>query len=111
MAEVALDHHFAVGDKFIITPAAGLLLSNKKHNNHYYGVSKKEAIKSGIKQYNADASIHPYIGLTIGYGLTEKISVFASSRIDFLPKEIKDSPMVSRSTIGAVAVGATYTFK
>ena len=111
LGEVALNHHFQITEKAVVIPTIGVLWANKKHNTYYYGVSSKESTKTGISQYKADSSAHPYLGIHLHYGLKENIALFASGRVDFLSDQVKDSPMVDRSTITAIAVGATYSFK
>ncbi len=111
IAEAELNHAFQASDKVRIIPAAGLVWVNEDHNNYYFGVSRKESATSGVKQYSADGSVHPYIGVGVHYGMTDNISLFGGARIDFLSKEVKDSPMVDRSVTTAVAIGLTYTFK
>ncbi len=110
-AEAELNHTFHVADKVKLVPAAGLFWANEDHNNYYFGVSKKEASRSGVKQYSADGSVHPYLGLGVHYGVTDNVALFAGARVDFLSKEVKDSPMVDRSATVGVAAGMTYTFK
>ena len=111
IVQAELNHAFQASDKVMIVPAAGLVWVNEDHNNYYFGISKKESAKSGLKQYSADSSVHPYLGVGVHYSMTDNVSSFGGVRIDFLSKEVKDSPMVDRSVTGAVAVGVTYTFK
>ncbi len=111
IAETELNHTFQASDKVMIVPSAGLVWVNEDHNNYYYGVSRNESARSGVKQYSADGSVHPYLGIGVHYGMTENVSLFGGARVDFLSKEVKDSPMVDRSVTGAVAIGVTYTFK
>lgn len=111
LIDAGISHHFSPSDKLTISPTAGILWANKDHNNYYYRVSAKESARSGLNRYSADASIHPYVGLSMHYKLTEHVSFVAVARVDFLPNKVKNSPMVGRSTVGGIAAGLTYHLK
>ncbi|HFP8666968.1 TPA: MipA/OmpV family protein [Providencia stuartii] len=52
----------------------------------------------------------PYVELSGNYKFNDNWSAFAMGRIDRLPNEVKDSPMVNKSVSAIVWSGVTYTF-
>ncbi len=91
-------------------PAVGGYWMSSRYNDYYYGVSCKEAHKSGLAAYDAGAGVSPYLGLTISYSITQKWDVFCSGEMVFLNKAVKDSPMVGGSQTQSVTTGVMYNF-
>lgn len=98
-----------VGDLTVV-PSAGLLFASSDFNDYYYGVSHGESARSGLSAYSPDASVTPFLGVNASYAFTPHWSLFASWKMTFLSDEIKDSPMVDRSTQHIFGGGLTYTF-
>lgn len=93
-----------------VIPTGGLLFSSSDFNDYYYGISHGESARSGLACYSPDASVTPFLGISADYALSSHWSLFASWKITFLGDEIKDSPMVDRSTQHIFGGGVTYTF-
>lgn len=98
------------GDSWSITPSVGAVWANDKHNDYYYGVSRNESNRSGLKYFDAKSSITPHVQLAGRYSLTENIGVSGGVRLDFLTGDAKDSPMISDSTVTSVFMGVHYKF-
>lgn len=108
---VDLSYRYPVSyGKFRITPAIGVQWASQKQQNYYYGISHKEAQKSNLSRYKADDGLVPYLGLELGYVVTDGWSIMAAGQVLFLNDEIKDSPMVDASRIFNLMLGVAYTF-
>jgi outer membrane protein len=97
-------------DELEIFAITGLNWANSAYNGYYYGVSKKEAQKSGLRAYKPGAGFSPYLGLTPVYSLTDVWDIVCSGKITFLNKEIKSSPMVGKHHIWSITAGIMYNF-
>ncbi|HEM7131100.1 MULTISPECIES: MipA/OmpV family protein [Providencia] len=98
------------GDKWSITPGLGIKWDSKNQNRYEYGISSKESRNSGLKRYNPGSSWTPYVEVTGNYRFDENWTVFAMGRVDRLPSEVKDSPMVNKDVSAIMWTGVTYTF-
>lgn len=97
-------------DNWTLQPGIGMVWNSKKQNQYEYGISYKEARNSGLERYKPSDSWTPYLELTANYRFNENWSAFGMGRIDSLPSEVKDSPMVNKSVSGILWSGVTYTF-
>ncbi|WP_318370367.1 MipA/OmpV family protein [Enterobacter sp.] len=93
-----------------LTPGVGVEWSSENLNDYYYGVSRREARRSGLDRYEADSDWSPYLELSASYKLTDDWSVYGLGRYTHLSSEVKDSPMVDKSWAGALSAGVTYSF-
>ncbi|OCG60176.1 MipA/OmpV family protein [Gilliamella sp. GillExp13] len=94
----------------IVAPTIGINWANNKHNNYYYGVSHKETSRSGLRYFNADASLTPYAEIATQYSLTQNIATFGGVHIDKLTGDAADSPMMDNSTVTSIYMGVSYSF-
>ena len=88
----------------------GINWANTQHNNYYYGVSHREANRSGLAYHHAKSTLSPYLSFTANYHLTGHINTFAGVRIDKLTGDVKNSPMIANSTIPNLYAGINYQF-
>lgn len=93
-----------------VTPGIGVQWANKKHNNYYYGISEKEAAKSGLNAYEAGNGFTPYVDISLQYKLQKDWDLFMSGRLNILSDNVKKSPMVNKSNSGSLALGVKYSF-
>jgi len=93
-----------------LTPGIGMEYSSENYNDYYYGVSRKEARRSGLNSYDADDGWRPYLELTASYKFAADWNVYATGRYHRLSDEVKDSPMVDKSWTGLMSMGVTYSF-
>lgn len=93
-------------------PQLGTYWASGSYNDYYYGVSRKEARKSGLTAYEAGAAFSPFLGLTIDVVLDaeEHWEIFCYGEAVALPSAVKNSPMVGRSSTRSLTTGLTYTF-
>lgn len=108
-AEVAYLYGF-YGDNWSLVPGVGIKWDSKNQNRYEYGVSSKESRNSGLARYRPGDSWTPYVELSGNYKFNDNWSAFAMGRIDRLPNEVKDNPMVNKSVSAIVWSGVTYTF-
>lgn len=101
---------YPVNNHFTLIPAVGLAWDNKKHNRYYYGVSEKEATRTGLNQYRPGASITPHFSLSMNVKATEHLHLFGGMEMKFLPSKVKNSPITNRSTLSSFALGLNYNF-
>ncbi|WP_459694494.1 MipA/OmpV family protein, partial [Achromobacter xylosoxidans] len=92
------------------TPGIGAQYNSENYNDYYYGVSKNESRRSGLKSYSADDGWDPYLELTASYNFLGGWSVYGTGRYERLSDEVKDSPMVDKSWAGIFSVGVSYKF-
>lgn len=93
-----------------LLPGAGVTWNSSKHADYYFGVSRSESARSGLRAHTAKASVSPFVSLEGKYTITERWSVVASARMEMLAGSIKRSPMTGRSCTVSGAVGIQFTF-
>ena len=97
-------------DSLTVSPGAGMQWDSDKQADYYYGVSSREARKSGLKKYDADHSVSPYLSLEVNYAITESWSLVGGGKVTFLGSDIQDSPMVDDSQTYDASFGVMYSF-
>lgn len=93
-----------------LTPGIGVEWNSDNQNEYYYGVSKHESNRSGMRSYDPDSSWNPYLELSANYRFLGDWSVYGVARYTRLSDEITDSPMVDKSWSGLISTGITYSF-
>jgi len=102
-------YRFEMG-QFSLTPGIGALWNSSNQNDYYYGISSAESRRSGLDSYDADDSWTPYLELSGGWQITDRWNAMVSGRYMRLGSEIKDSPMVDKSSQVLLWSGISYTF-
>lgn len=98
------------GKAVVLTPMVGVAYSSGALNDYYYGVSRKEAARSGLPAYRAGSATAPYLGASALVRLGKKWSAIGTFRYTDLPDEISNSPMVHGSTTVGYSAALLYTF-
>lgn len=88
----------------------GLTWNSKKQTRYEYGVTRKESQDSGLADYQPGDNWTPYVELSGQYRFNERWAMFALARVEHVPSDIQDSPMVNKSVSSLVWTGLTYTF-
>lgn len=109
LADVSYSYTLRAGD-FSLTPGAGVLWTSSDHNDYYYGISRSESSRSGLRRYSPDSGFSPYLRVAAGWDMTEHWSLYASWTAMFLSDEIRNSPMVDRDVQNIFGGGITYRF-
>lgn len=94
----------------VVSPGVGLQWDSEKQTDYYYGISSREARKSGLDKYDADHSVSPYLSLEVNYAITEHWNLVGGGKVTFLSDEIQDSPMVNTSQTYDASFGVVYSF-
>jgi outer membrane scaffolding protein for murein synthesis (MipA/OmpV family) len=102
------------GDKWLFSAGPRLMISSKKHQQAYFGVSPAASLRSGLPAYDAEAGLTA-IGLTSGYlrQLTPRWGISTYAKYDRLLGDAANSPVVrrlgSRNQLHG-GIGVSYTF-
>ena len=99
-----------IGERVMITPRVTASWNDKKYVDYYYGVRADEA-RPGGAAYQGDSGVNAEVGIRGIYMFDQRHSMFVDFEVSRLAKEIKDSPLVDRSTENRVFVGYLYRFK
>lgn len=106
--QLQLDRRFGFG-RWAVTPRVQAQWLDKKYVDYYYGVKASEAVP-GRAQYTGKAATTLGLGVRVDYQLAARQSVFLDVSATSLPGEIKDSPLVGRSSVSRASIGYLYRF-
>ncbi|MEL7213697.1 MAG: MipA/OmpV family protein [Pseudomonadota bacterium] len=76
---------------------------------YLYGVEGGEATDDR-PAYDLDGSVTPYLSLSSGFPLSEAAQLVGSVKVEFLPGEVRDSPIVEDDTVTSGFVGVQLSF-
>jgi len=99
-----------ITDSFVLMPGIGVQWASSKHNEYYYGISRKESRRSGLRSYKPGNTFSPYLTLEAKYKLTDKWDLVAKGRVEYLTGRLQDSPMVGKSFATSIMAGVQYNF-
>lgn len=106
---LGLERKWKVSPSIMLIPQAGIEWEDDKYVDYYYGVRASEAT-TGRAAYVGKATINPEMSLTGIYRFDNHQSMMLNVGVKSLGKEIKDSPIVGRSTESRVMLGYMYRF-
>lgn len=106
---LGLEHQWMLGANLMLVPKAGAEWVDKKYVDYYYGVRAGEA-NTGRAAYAGKATVNPELSLTAIYRFDRHQSLMLNAGVKSLGKEIKDSPLVDRTTENRVMLGYLYRF-
>ena len=92
-----------------ITPRIGAEWYDKDYVDYYYGVRAGEA-RPDRRAYSGDSSQAIEAGVRFGYAYQRRHNFFVDVSAKSLGSEIKDSPLVERSTESSIKLGYLYAF-
>lgn len=93
-----------------LTPTLGATYSSSALNDYYYGISAKDAARSGLQVYHAGGGSSPYLGINASYRLSHAWLTSAGMRYALLPSAVKDSPMVDANHTISYLLALSYVF-
>lgn len=99
--------HF--GRHLMLTPRVTANWQDGKYIDYYYGVRAGEA-RVGRAAYKGESGVSLEAGVRGIYMLDRHQSFFLDLGVSSLPSQIKDSPLVNRSTENTVLFGYLYRF-
>lgn len=94
----------------IVISGIGVQWNSENQNEYYYGVSRKEFVRSGLRGYNSNDSWSFYLELSVSYNFFGDWSVYGIVRYIRLFDEVIDSSMVDKFWIGLIFIGIIYKF-
>ncbi|MFT3850369.1 MAG: MipA/OmpV family protein [Propionivibrio sp.] len=106
---LGLERKLMLSESLMLIPQVGIEWVDKKYVDYYYGVRPGEAMV-GRAAYTGKATVNPEISLTGIYRFDTRHSMMLNVGVTSLGKEIKDSPIVDRSTESRVMLGYKYSF-
>lgn len=99
-----------VNGGFTVTPGVGIEWNSQDQNEYYYGVSRKESARSGVRRYKPDDGWATYLEISANYRFAGDWSIYGTARYTRLSDEITDSPMVDKTWNGLFSTGLSYRF-
>lgn len=106
---LGLERKWMLSPSLMLIPQVGVEWADKKYVDYYYGVRTSEAT-AGRAAYTGKATLNPEINLTGTYRFDMHHLMMLNVGVKSLGKEIKDSPIVDRSTENRVMLGYKYSF-
>lgn len=97
------------GDHVMLTPRLGASWQDKKYVDYYFGVRNSE-VRIDRAAYVGKSGVTTEVGVRGMYKFDKTHSMFMDVGVSSLAKEIKDSPLVDRSTENRVFIGYLYSF-
>jgi len=108
-ASLGFEKNWRVGEHVIWTPRISATWVDKKYVDYYYGVAAAE-VRAGRPAYVGKSGVNAELGLRGTYLIDANHSLFLDVGVSKLPKSIKDSPLVDRTTENRIGVGYLYRF-
>lgn len=108
-ASLGLEKNWRIGEHGMLTPRVSTVWLDKKYVDYYYGVGADEA-RAGRAAYVGKSGVNAELGLRGAYVVDAHHSMFVDLGVTKLSKQIKNSPLVDRSTENRVGLGYLYRF-
>ncbi|RCV90058.1 MipA/OmpV family protein [Billgrantia montanilacus] len=106
---IGLKRTWRVGNHFLLTPHVGASWQDDKTVDYYFGVRDSEA-RIDRPVYSGESAINIEAGVRGVYMFDKHHSMLMGVEVTSLSDEIKDSPLVDRSTTNSVFLGYIYRF-
>lgn len=106
--QLTAERRFRLGE-LALTPRLRARWLDDKAVDYYFGVSPAEA-RIGRPAYEGTSTTNVEAGLRVDYRLAPQQSLFLDLSATQLGSEIKDSPLVDRSSVSRVTLGYLYRF-
>ncbi|GGY86673.1 membrane protein [Cellvibrio zantedeschiae] len=107
---------FGVG-KAEVMLGAGVTWQSEKLNQYYYGVAPSEARSLIVENkvfnrtaYKTEDAISPKINALVKYPVFDSWTLIAGAEVNFLPKEITNSPIIENKNAWGVFAGIAKAF-
>jgi len=107
--KLGIERSFKVGSSSTITPHAQAAWMNNKYVNYYYGVKASE-VNASRTAYSPDGTTNVSLGVRFDYSLTKNQLLMMDLDIIRYGNQIKDSPLVDRSSSPSLMLGYLYRF-
>ncbi|MCW4149917.1 MipA/OmpV family protein [Halomonas sp. 18H] len=107
--DLGLERTWEFGEHIMLTPHVGASWQDDKNIDYYFGVRDSE-VRFDRPAYSGESGVNIEAGVRGVYQFDQHHSVLIGVEVTSLADEIKDSPLVDRSTQNAVLAGYLYTF-
>lgn len=105
---LGVERRFALGD-IGISPRLSALWSDGKTNQYNYGVRAAEATAQR-PAYSPGAGVDTEVGVRLDYRIAPKQVLFADLGVRSLGSEVRNSPLVDRSSVSEARLGYLHRF-
>ena len=110
-AEFELSREFQITDKFSFETAASAAWRSSGYNDHYYGISSKEAGKNPLlSTYKADSGVDFGLEVMATYQLSSSWLLVGSAEYTRFSSSVTDSQLVDGNYQTSVMAGVAYIF-
>ncbi len=106
---IGLEKSWRFGQHMMLTPRVVAKWQDKKFVDYYYGV-RDEEVRYDRAAYRGDSATNIDFGIRGTYMFNQRHSMFLDLEVTSLADEIKDSPLVDRSTQNFVLFAYMYRF-
>ncbi|MGD8220800.1 MipA/OmpV family protein [Pseudomonas thivervalensis] len=106
---LGLERTWRLGDHITLTPHVTAMWQDQKYVDYYFGVRDSEA-RIDRAAYDGKSALNTELGVRGNYMFDQHHSVFLDLKATSLASEIKDSPLVNRSTENSTLFGYLYRF-
>lgn len=106
---LGLERSWQWGEHLTLTPRVAAIWQDQKYVDYYFGVRESEA-RIDRAAYDGKSGLNTELGVRGNYMFDDHHSVFLDVKATRLADEIKDSPLVDRSTDNSVLFGYLYRF-
>lgn len=93
-----------------IYPQAGVDWYSEKLVTYYYGISDREAARSGLSAWSPHDAFAPWLAIAADWKVTDSLHFYLQPRVTFLPATIRNSPMVDDNVITDIESGLVWSF-
>ncbi|WP_265332103.1 MipA/OmpV family protein [Candidatus Magnetaquicoccus inordinatus] len=109
LLNLGIDKTWRFDNQVMLTPRLQAKWQDSNYIDYYFGVRDNE-IRAGRAAYKGNAGISPEFALRTVYKLDPHHSIILDAGVTALAPEIKDSPLVDRSTENNIFLGYLYRF-
>jgi len=104
-----LERSWRFGERVVVTPRLAAQWSDRKTVDYYFGVRDSEAV-GGRPAYDGRSGTSIDVGVRTMFNIDAHQALLFNVGVTALPSEIRDSPIVDRSTENRVLVAYLYRF-
>lgn len=111
LVDLSLAAPFRPSDRLSVVPSVSATWVDGAYNRSYFGVSAAQAAASGLPAFRPGGGIKDLsAALTVGYRLTDKVSLGATGSVTTLKGDARKSPIVFDATQPSAVLSVSYRF-
>ena len=108
-ANISVEKTWHFAGNYMFTPRIGVNWQNKKYIDYYYGVCANE-VSAERAFYQGEAGTNREVGARLAHLFNHRHFIFLDMSVTSLATEIKDSPLVDRSSENRLLFAYIYNF-